>query len=261
MKKIELKHFKSLIAQTRKNKIKFAVYMVLRLIILLVMINSIIKGAYENVFVCILALVLFMIPAFIETNFGISLPTLLEIIIFLFIFAAEILGEIDCYYVKFAHFDTILHTINGFICAAVGFSLVDIFNRNPRIKFKLSPIFLAIVAFCFSMTIGVMWEFFEFGCDMFFHTDMQKDYIINSISSVTLDETHSNTPVIIDNINEVIVNGEKLKLGGYLDIGLIDTMKDLFVNLIGALVFSIIGYFYISSRGKNKLAKVASLAS
>ena len=113
-----------------------------------------------------------------------------------------------------------LHTINGFICAAFGFALVDIFNRNRRIKFELSPVFLAIVAFCFSMTIGVLWEFFEFGMDMIFKTDMQKDFVINTISSVKLDPTNSNKAVIIKNITDVAVNGESLGLGGYLDIGL-----------------------------------------
>ncbi|NCB03246.1 MAG: hypothetical protein EOM67_13995, partial [Spirochaetia bacterium] len=98
--------------------------------------------------------------------------------------------------------------------------------------------------FCFSMTIGVIWEFFEYFMDLVFAMDMQKDTVVHTIRSVMLDPTKSQKIITIANINEVIVNGEPLGLGGYLDIGLHDTMKDMFVNFIGALVFSIAGYFY-----------------
>ena len=173
----------------------------------------------------------------------------------LFIFAAEILGELKCYFITFHHWDTMLHTTTGFLCAATGFALIDILNRNSRIKFQLSPIYVALVAFCFSMTVGVLWEFFEFGMDRLFQMDMQKDTVVNSITSVMLDPTNSNIPVTIDGITSVQVNGQELGFGGYLDIGLYDTMKDLFVNFIGAVVFSTIGYFYIKHRGHGKLAK------
>ena len=243
-----------LVGQIKKDKLTFAVYVLLRIAVILAMIASCLSGHYENLFVCTLSLVLFLVPAFFETNFGIELPSALEIIILLFIFAAEILGELGSYYVKVPIWDTALHTINGFLCAAVGFSLVDIVNRNERFKFQLSPLFLAIVAFCFSMTIGVLWEMFEFTADMVFKTDMQKDFVVHTISSVALDPTNSNKAVVIDGITDVAVNGQSLGLGGYLDIGLIDTMKDLIVNFVGAVVFSIIGYFYVKSRGKNKFA-------
>ena len=137
--------------------------------------------------------------------------------------------------------DTVLHTLNGFLMAAIGFALVDILNRNKKISFQLSPAFLAVVAFCFSMTIGVIWEFFEFGMDQIFHLDMQKDTIVNTIYSVMLDPAGGNHVVGVTGIRDVAVNGEALGLGGYLDIGLLDTMEDLLVNFIGATVFSIIG--------------------
>ena len=104
------------------------------------------------------------------------------------------------------------------------------------------------------MTVGVLWEFFEFSMDYLFHMDMQKDMIIHSFASVTLDPTNSNIPILVDNITDVAVNGESLGLGGYLDVGLYDTMQDLFVNFIGALTFSVIGYFSAKS-GNNKIAK------
>ena len=242
-------------AAIRRQPAVFAVYTILRLIVLATLVSSILRGEYESAFICLLVLVLFMLPFFIQQNFGIELPSTLEIIILLFIFAAEILGELKCYFITFHHWDTMLHTTTGFLCAATGFALIDILNRNSRIKFQLSPIYVALVAFCFSMTVGVLWEFFEFGMDRLFQMDMQKDTVVNSITSVMLDPTNSNIPVTIDGIHSVAVNGQDLGFDGYLDIGLYDTMEDLFVNFVGAVVFSTIGYFYIKHRGRGKLAR------
>ncbi len=253
MKKKEPMHTR-MRRQMQKHKRPMIIYFVLRAIVLAALILSAIRGRYENVAICFLTLVLFLLPAFVEKNFRIDLPDTLEIIILLFIFAAEILGEIGAWYVKVDGWDTMLHTINGFMFAAIGFCLVDLLNRERTFQFELSPFFLTVVAFCFSMTIGVLWEFFEFGMDQFFLTDMQKDTIIHQFGTVMLDPTNSNTAVIVSGIEDVAVNGESLGLGGYLDIGLIDTMKDLLVNFIGAVVFSTIGYFYVKSRGKNKFA-------
>ena len=239
----------------RRQPVVFAVYLVLRLIVLASLVSAILRQEYESAFVCVLVLFLLMLPFFIQKNFGIRLPSTLEIIILLFIFAAEILGELQSYFIQYPYWDTMLHTTNGFLCAAVGFSLIDILNRDAKIKFTLSPVYVALAAFCFSMTIGVLWEFFEFGMDRLFHMDMQKDTIVHTISSVMLDPTNSNIPITIDGITSVAVNGRDLGFTGYLDIGLYDTMEDLFVNFIGATVFSVIGYFYLKHRGEGKFAK------
>mgnify|MGYP000288311476 CR=1 FL=1 len=236
------------------------VYLVLRLLVILVMVAQFFNRNFENVFLCILTLVLLLLPTVLERRLQIDLPNTLEIIIMLFIFAAEILGEIQAYYTAFPYWDTMLHTLNGFLCAAIGFSLVDLCNRHERFSLSLSPVFMAIVAFCFSMTIGVLWEFFECFMDQMFLLDMQKDTIVHSIGSVMLDPAGGNTPVAIHDITDVIVvtaDGAQhpLGLGGYLDIGILDTMKDLFVNFIGAVVFSFIGYFYVKNRGKGWFAK------
>ena len=242
-------------ATIRQQPAVFAVYVVLRLIVVAELVLSILRGEYESAFICLLVLILFILPFFIQQNFGIQLPTTLEIIILLFIFAAEILGELEGYFITYPNWDTMLHTTTGFLCAATGFALIDILNRNSRIKFQLSPIYVALAAFCFSMTVGVLWEFFEFGMDRLFHLDMQKDTVVQSITSVMLDPTNSNTPITIDGIHSVAVNSNDLGFDGYLDIGLYDTMEDLFVNFIGAVTFSVIGYFYIKHRVKGKLAQ------
>ena len=240
--------------ELREHRSSFIVYFTLRALVIATMVLQLLNRNYENVFLCALTLLLLIMPSLMQITFRVELPTTLEIIILIFIFAAEILGEIREFYLIFPFWDTALHTLNGFLAAAIGFSLVDLLNRSERTVFNLSPLFTAIVAFCFSMTIGVVWEFFEFGMDQLAGFDMQKDTVIHVIRSVTLDPAGHNVPYEISGITETVVNGQELGLGGYLDIGLIDTMQDLIVNFIGAFVFSVIGFFYVKNRGKGKLA-------
>lgn len=246
---------KEIRAYAKQRPKVFTVYVILRLLVVAALIRSAMLKEYESMFVCLLVLVLFMLPSFLERKLKIDLPDTLEIIILIFIFAAEILGELGCYFIHYPSWDTMLHTTSGFLCAAIGFSLVNLLNKDNRISLSLSPLYMAIAAFCFSMTIGVLWEFIEFSADRLFLLDMQKDTVITTISSVTLDATNSNTPIVIRSINDVAVNGQSLGLGGYLDIGLYDTMEDLFVNFIGAVVFSLFGYFYVKHQGKGKLVE------
>lgn len=241
--------------EIREHKGPFAVYLLLRTLVILTMILQLFHRNYENVFLCLLTLFLLIVPSIIQVEFKVELPTTLEIILLLFIFCAEILGETQSFYLRFPMWDTVLHTLNGFIAVAIGFSLVDLMNRDPRIHFQMSPLFVAIVAFCFSMTIGVIWEFFEFFMDRFAGLDMQKDTIIHGFTSVALDPTRQNIPIAVENIHDVIINGRSLGVGGYIDIGLFDTMNDLLVNFAGALLFSIFGYFYVKNRGKGSFVK------
>ncbi len=241
------------------NRKTLIVYLVLRALVIGILVRFIFQGNYESAFTCVLTLVLMLLPSFVSRTFHVYLPTALEIIVLIFIFCAEILGELASFYIAFPFWDSVLHCVNGFLFAAVGFAMVDFFNRNERFSLKLSPVFVAVVAFCFSMTIGVLWEFFEFGGDRVFNFDLQKDYVVHTISSVSLNPEKKNKAVEIDNITDVIVvqadgTETSLGVGGYLDIGIIDTMKDMMINFIGAVAFSIIGYFYIKHKGKGKIA-------
>lgn len=238
--------------EIRQNTASFIVYNILRLLVIATMVRMFFQQNYESFFLCILTLILLNIPAALEAYFKVTISTALEIITMCFIFAAEILGEVNSYYIKIPHWDTMLHTLNGFLCAAIGFSLVMLLNNNQKLVFELSPFFICLVAFCFSMTIGVLWEFFEFGMDMLLHLDMQKDTVVHTISSCMLNPEGKQIPEMISGIQEVTVNGIDLGLNGYLDIGLIDTMKDLFVNLIGAVVFSGIGFFALRGKERDK---------
>ncbi len=246
----------------KSTKRNLTIRFVLEFIVIAILIARTLRGDFYTVFLCGLTLLLFNIPLFVDRKLNIKLPGTLEIIIILFIFSAEILGEIGSFYTYIPWWDTMLHSINGFLMAAIGFSLIDILNNQPRFHINMSPFFVAVVAFCFSMTIGVLWEFFEFLMDIFTRTDMQKDFLTDFISSVALNADGVNTPVKITDITETVVyyteNGKEMQYvinGGYLDIGTADTMKDLIVNCIGAVIFSTIGYFYIIGRNKGIFAK------
>lgn len=248
------------------------IYLVLRFLVIICMILQILRGDLNNALLCLLSLILLFAPLFIQNKFEITLPNDLEIAIYLFIFSAEILGEIDNFFGIIPYWDIILHTINGFLATAVGFSLVDLLNKNSK-NINLSPFYLCLVAFCFSMTIGVLWEFFEYGCDKFLNVDMQKDTVIQKISSVALNPDGENKAVVVDDIGKTIIydtNGDVLQVidNGYLDICLNDTIEDLFVNFIGAIVFSCFAFFdlkhnrsnsfinrFVPTKGNNKLIK------
>lgn len=251
------KKLKKIYDETKKSSI--LVYITLRLLVIFCMIRQLLRQDFNGAFLCVLSLILFMIPSIIQKRFKIELPNVLEIIIYLFIYSAEILGEIYNFYGNIPNWDTMLHTINGFLCAGIGFSLVELLNENSK-KISLSPLYVAIVAFCFSMTVGVLWEFFEYTADRVLYLDMQKDTIINKISTVELDTTKSNKAITIKDIDKTVLYDKEGNIlttieNGYLDIGLNDTMKDLFVNLIGATTYSVLGYFYIKNKDKYKFAE------
>ena len=247
--------------ELKEHRSTFIVFSILRIMVILCMARQLFLRNYESFFLGMLTFLLLYIPSWLQVRLRIEIPIGLEISILCFIFAAEIMGEINAFYIVIPGWDTILHTLNGFLCAAIGFSMVLLLNDNENLTFDLSPFFLALLAFCFSMTIGVLWEFFEFSMDYFLKFDMQKDMILHTISSVMMDPNGANHPVVMRDIADVMIvhsdgTQELLGLGGYLDIGLYDTMKDLFVNFIGAVVFSVIGFFYARGRGKKSVVSL-----
>jgi len=240
------------------KKRNIALLVILQSFVIITMVAQIVNRNYYNVFLCIFTLLLFNVPKIAGKKFNVTLPTFLEGMILFFIFGAGILGEIQSFYTIVPHWDVFLHLINGFIMASIGFALIDVLNNNPRVHMDLSPCFAAFVAFCFSMTVGVIWEFFEFFMDIVMKYDMQKDFVLSSFSSVLINKKGINNPVRIGEITKTVITygeGKEYVVDGYLDIGIVDTMKDLMVNFIGAVIFSIIGMFYIKRRGKGKIAK------
>lgn len=253
-----VRYLKKLRDSYKDNKGAFAFYIVLRVLVLLTLIRNLMTGNYESAAICVLSLLLFLVPAFLQDVMDVSIPPVFRGIIFAFIFAAEILGEVNHYYARIPGWDTMLHTINGFLFAAVGFSLVYLLNRGSK-NINLSPFYLTLVAFCFSMTIGVLWEFFECSMDLAFNLDMQKDFIVQQFGTITLDPAQNGAVVLVKDVTKTIIetrSGETYVIdGGYLDIGILDTMKDLLVNLIGAVVFSIIGYISLKTSKQSRIAE------
>jgi membrane-bound ClpP family serine protease len=134
MKRKIRKFYQAVIAELTEHKNTFFVYFGLRLLVLGILILQIFHQNYENAFLCILTLILMIIPSVIQATLKVEFPSPLEIIVLIFIFSAKILGEIRSFYMRFLYWDTVLHTLNGFLCAAIGFSLVDIMNRQRKMK-------------------------------------------------------------------------------------------------------------------------------
>ena len=212
------------------SEINHAMVYLLQVLVMISLMSQ--RGNIRNSLLCILTLLLFEFPHFIKH----TLPKLLEMILYCFIFSAIILGEVENFYNIWNHWDTILHTVNGFICAMIGFSLLKDKIQNP--------ILIIIMTLSFSMTVGVIWEIAEFTVDQCFLKDMQKDKIITSFKSNKINESLKD----IIKTEIFLANGNTIEIDGYLDIGLHDTMKDLMVNLIGAVIFSLIGYQYLTNK-------------
>ena len=239
--------------EMRRHKGTFIVFLILRILVVISMIRQFMLGNYESVMVCVLTLLLFVVPMVVQVRLNVDFPQVLEVIILLFIYAAEILGEVNSYYTAIPYWDIMLHTLNGFLCGAIGFSLAICLDKDEKVFFRMSPLLIVIVSFSFSMTIGVLWEFFEYAADHILLLDMQKDTVVHTVSSVLLNPMKVQRPWIMRNITEMSINGTEMGVGGYVDLGLIDTMEDLFVNFIGALTFSIIGWLALHGKRRERM--------
>ena len=241
---------KRLLQEIRKDKGSFFVFAALWIAIVGVMIQGGLSKQADRVFAGGLCLLLLLVPPLVECTFSLQLPTTLEICAYLFVFCAGVLGEIRNFYQRFPAWDSILHAANGFLFAGFGFSLFSLFEKKRKVRTLPSPAYQSFTAFCFSMTVGVFWEFFEYAADHFLHTDMQKDGYMRHIGSVLL-AGEDGALVRIENISGVVIetaDGGVFRLPAYLDVGLSDTMKDLAVNLVGAFAFCVIGYWYLKRR-------------
>lgn len=246
----------SLKRSAKEERGVFVLYLAVRIIVVAVLARSLFTGRFDYALLCGLTIVLLLVPDFLERKLSIEIPGVLEGIIVLFIFAAEILGEIGAFYVIVPFWDTMLHTLWGFLAAGIGFAMVDILNRSESSRLNLTPLYMATAAFCFSMTVGAVWELFEFAMDSFFGFDMQKDTLVNQVSTVFLDPTNTNTVIHVKDVAQTAIttgSGHTVLVdGGYLDLGIVDTMEDLLVNMVGAAVFSAIGFAYVKNRKEDR---------
>ena len=188
--------------RSKKGIFKFWFYLVYRFFILGALIWSLFTGNFLNAGIAVLTLLITLLPPIIERNLKVHYPSEFEIFIMVFIFLSLILGSIGRFYDRFPWWDTMLHVISGVLIGLVGFSLVYLLNRSSWEKIKLSRAFVSLFAFCFALSLGALWEVYEYTVDNAFGWNMQRT-------------------------------------------GLDDTMSDLVVDAVGALLVSLLGYLYL----------------
>ena len=171
-----------------------------------------IKGDYALMLLeSALGVAAMLLPRFLSRRVRLDIPKGMITAYAIFLYCAIFLGEVRNFYYTVPHWDTILHTFSGVATGALGFSIVSLLNKSDDIAFSLSPFFVALFAFCFALSLGVIWEFYEFTIDSLFDLNMQK-YALET--------------------------GEPL----FGQAALMDTMKDLIVDALGALLMAIVGY-------------------
>lgn len=183
-------------------------------------IHQKIKSDYVLMFIqCLLGIVVMFLPSFFERKLKIEIPSNMYIIFIIFLYCAIYLGEVRSFYYSIPFWDTILHTFSGAMLGALGFSFVNLLNDNEKVTLHMSPLFIALFALCFAVSLGVLWEIYEFSFDGFLGLNMQKFALENG------------TPLVGRN-------------------ALQDTMKDLIVDMIGAFVISLMGYIALKNKKK-----------
>ncbi len=177
---------------------------------------------------CLLGIVAMNLPSFLYKKFHVTIPSNTIIAYLIFLYAAIVLGEVRSFYYRFEHWDTVLHAFSAGMLGSLGFDVVNFLNKSDTIKLQLSPFFVALFAFCFAISIGVLWEIYEFSFDGILGLNMQKFRLEDGTDLIGR-------------------------------LALVDTMDDLIIDCIGAFVTSTIGYFgllhYKKLENKDKEVK------
>ena len=176
-------------------------------------------AAISNIFLGFLGIILFSLPWIIESRFKVDIPNYLEIIILSFLFFAIVLGNIHGFLETIKGYDKVLHTLSGIIISIIAYEIIHSYNLTKKDEVKLSPGLLSIFAFCFSITLLVVWEFYEFSVDTI-------AYNINNETSRNMQRYQW--------VNESLIYPQPY--------GLMDTMLDLIVGSIGAALVSFVGW-------------------
>ena len=193
-----------------------------------------VDGNVMKVLMSIFTILLLMLPFVASKLFHFEMNTVFFVFCELYAIG-PMLGHVYNLYYHTTWWDDILHTAGGVVFAIFGVYLAEFISKDKEPSLLMKAIF----ALCFSMAISVAWEFIEYGCDQIFGTDMQNDTVVSFIHSYLLGGEMAQTGNI-DGITEVLVNGQSLGVNGYLDIGLHDSMRDMLVETLGAVVFTVI---------------------
>ena len=243
-------------ARTRLTKIIYCLITVINFIFLIIQIKD---SEWLYTSLCLITQLLITIPSIIEKKYKLIFSNIFKISIIILIFACTILGVINHFYIKYSHYDTIIHLLYGFLCAGIGFLIANLLNQNNK---NIAPIYYLIISFTFSIAAGVSWEFCEYGMDKFFLMDTQKDTNINEISSLKINDGKYK-PKIIKDIEYTIIynkdlfgNIQETRINGYLDIGINDTMKDLLSMRLGAFIFTTCAYLYLKEKRQFRFIEI-----
>ena len=174
---------------------------------------------------CVLGIIVIHIPSLLAHKFKFEIPFFLYIAYIIFLYCSIFLGEAQSFYYKIPHWDTILHAMSSLMLGFFGFMFITILNRDEHTLMKLSPFFVSLFAFCFAVTIGAIWEIYEFTLDGLMGFNMQKHSAANGIP-----------------------------LEGHL--ALTDTMKDIIIDAIGAFAASLMGYIGLKQNKKWMIPKL-----
>jgi len=170
----------------------------------------------------LLGLVVLSLPSILQRRLHMTLPNFIYIMYYIFLYCAIILGEVMNFYYVIPHWDVILHFFSGAMLGALGFILVSQLNDSEKVRVSLSPAFIALFAFCFALSCGAVWEIYEFLFDGFLGLNMQKF---------------------------MTASGEVLT--GHL--ALRDTMTDVIVDAVAALMITLIGYIRLKAEKEEKI--------
>lgn len=198
---------------SRENRLHRAVVCALLLMMAVEWVVLLMGRHWLATFLVTFIIVTLLSPVIFRKKLDLEIPTEFHLAGVVFAFASLYLGEIQGFYEKFWWWDVALHTSAGLLMGIVGFLLVYILNETKRVELRITPGFIAFFAFTFAVTIGTLWEIFEFSMDKLLGLNMQK-------------------PMLGD------------------PSGLTDTMWDMIVNAIGAFVISYSGWWYLK-RGQT----------
>lgn len=209
-------------------------FCVVSLLSLIALVYCAARGDILNISICLTVIASMFVPRLLEWLFQIRFTQGMRITIMLFIAVGCLGGSILEFYTRFSQWDTVLHLGCGFGMALVGYFLPDVLNH--RASGAIHTGYRILSAFVFALAAAAFWELFEYSADRIFGTDMQADAVIHVLHSKFLGPSPYTVETMPD-IREVTVNGQELGLGGWLEIGLYDTMHDIFANAAGALAY------------------------
>ncbi len=203
----------------------------IKVIVVISLIISLIFGKTSITFNLGMILVFLFLEKIVRRKIGYS--SKVELLIFIFILSTEILGEILRFYVSVPCFDIIIHVFSGIIISALGYYIFNKFSNK-------NDILIIIFVFFFSMGTSAIWELTEFSIDRILKEDMQKDTVIKEITSYKF--SFDDKKPLTEKVDKAILNDIDLvkSYGGYIDIGLYDTMEDMFAALAGTIIYILI---------------------